>query len=574
MRRSAWLDPADVRSAVALALIAAAANAIWVLLDHSTPSFDQSSYLTIAITFRDALQNGGLKDLFEAIRDTDPARGPLYTVVILPFMLIFGDGARTGVLPNLLLAPVLYLATGQVAWIIFRNGAARLLAIVFVATMPLIVGLQHEQLQDFLLLTLTTVSVLLLLMGEGFTKRWVCIGLGVAMGLGTLTKVTFPLFILGPVVVVLAQVAHAQVSTRKSGAPASDLRSQAVNFGLAALVYAGVIAPWYLTNLQPTLDYINSTTSGPLSEGAGPEHPFTFHAIASFTSSMINAHISWVLGLTFLVALAFNIPGLVRLFRPRVRVETLLRLLFLGTWATIPYLIVSTAHNQDFRLMAPAMPGMAVIVAGTVAAVPRREAMAAIAGVSTVAMLYLTVTHVVRIDPPLLPDEMSVVVGGYSASISLDDRPIGYERLPESSIGDPIMEFMEETAASETGRPPDRRVCVMQAESIINSNTFNYLTISRDDPFAIVNQLVGPTGRAGLAANLHECAFALYMKQASAAANPKNRVAIVNDEFASPYMTPALFRIFRGPQRVFRGSPPYLTDRAPNVRVLTLNPAE
>ena len=158
MKRSAWLDPADVRSAVALALLAAAANAIWIFLDHSTPSYDQSSYLTVAITFRDALQNGGPKDLFDAIRDTDPARGPLFTTSILPFMLIFGDGARTGLLPNLVLAPILYLAAGQIAWIVFRNGAARLLAIVFVATMPLIVGLQHEVLQDFLLLTLTTVS--------------------------------------------------------------------------------------------------------------------------------------------------------------------------------------------------------------------------------------------------------------------------------------------------------------------------------------------------------------------------------------------------------------------------------
>ena len=112
-----------------------------------------------------------------------------------------------------------------------------------------------------------------------------------------------------------------------------------------------------------------------------------------------------------------------------------------------------------------------------------------------------------------------------------------------------------------------------QSEAILNTNTFNYLTISRGDPFAMVNLLVGPTGRAGLAANLHECDFGLYMKQASAAKDPDSRVAIVNSEYASEYMTPALFRIFRGPQRVFRGSPRGLTDRAPNVRVLTLNPA-
>ena len=157
--------------------------------------------------------------------------------------------------------------------------------------------------------------------------------------------------------------------------------------------------------------------------------------------------------------------------------------------------------------------------------------------------------------------------------LPFSDRPIGYERLPESSIGDPVMSFIEETAAAESGRPPERNLCVLQSEAIINTNTFYYLTVSRGDPYNVVAEMVGPTLRAGLAANLHECDFALYQKPASGTADPKSRIAIVNDEFASRYMTPALFRIFRGPQRILRGSPEYLDDRAPNVRVLTLNPA-
>ena len=573
MRRSPWLDPADVRSAVALALIAAAANAIWIFLDNSTPSYDQSSYMNVAMAFRDALQNGGPGDLFQAIRDTDPARGPLFSILILPFVLVFGDDSRSGVLPNIVLAPILYLAAGQIAWIIFRNGTARLLAIAFVATTPLLVGLHHEILQDYLLVTLTTVSVLLLLLGERFQKRRFCVGLGVAMGLGTLTKVTFPIFMVGPLVVVLAWVAYEQVSARRAASPGPDLRAATINLGLAALVYAAIIAPWYITNLQPTLDYIESTTTGPASEGAAPANPRTFHAVASFTTGFINDQLSWILGLAFLASLAFNLPALRRLFRPVVRAEPLLRLAVVAAWATIPYLIVATAHNQDYRLMAPALPAMAVIVAGAVAAIPARGARVAIIGLATVTLVYQTASHIVRIDPPLLPDEASLRIGDYSAVLQFDDQPIGYERLPESSIGDPIMRFIEKTAAAEIGRPPARNLCVLQSEAFINTNTFSYLTQSRGDPYIVVAEMVGPTLRAGLAANLHECDFALYMRPASAAADPNGRIAIVNDEFAARYMTPALFRIFRGPQRIFRGNPGYLVDRAPYVRVLTLNPA-
>ena len=78
--------------------------------------------MNVAIAFRDALQNGGPGDLFEAIRDTDPARGPLFSISILPFVLVFGDDSRSGCSPNIALAPILYLAAGQIAWIIFRNG--------------------------------------------------------------------------------------------------------------------------------------------------------------------------------------------------------------------------------------------------------------------------------------------------------------------------------------------------------------------------------------------------------------------------------------------------------------------
>ena len=67
---------------------------------------------------------------------------------------------------------MLYFSAGEIAWIIFRSWVARLLTIFLVATMPLMVGLFHTVLQDFLLVTLATLSLLLLLKSEGFQRRW------------------------------------------------------------------------------------------------------------------------------------------------------------------------------------------------------------------------------------------------------------------------------------------------------------------------------------------------------------------------------------------------------------------
>lgn len=113
----------------------------------------------------------------ERIHVADPSRGPLFTVLLLPFVYVFGPAARSGLLLNLLIAPVLYFAAGGIAWALFRNWIARLLTIALVATMPLLVGLFHNVLQDFLLVTLTTVSLLLLLKSEGssaagWRSRW------------------------------------------------------------------------------------------------------------------------------------------------------------------------------------------------------------------------------------------------------------------------------------------------------------------------------------------------------------------------------------------------------------------
>ncbi len=104
----------------------------------------------------------------------------------------------------------------------------------------------------------------------------------------------------------------------------------------------------------------------------------------------------------------------------------------------------------------------------------------------------------------------------------------------------------------------------MQSEAILNTNTFNYLTISRGDPFTMVNLLVGPDrpGRPGgeparmRLRPLHEAG---QRRQGSRTVGWRS--STTNSPPA--YMTPALFRIFRGPQRVFRASPPYLDRPRP-----------
>lgn len=571
--RYPWLDPTSLQAAIALAIVAAIANGIWIILDHSIPSWDQAHYLSIALEYKRSFQGGGPIELLRTIHAADPSRGPLFTVLLMPFLYVFGPAARSGLLLNLLIAPVLYVAAGEIAWTLFRSWRARLLTIVLVATMPLLVGLFHNVLQDFLLVTLVTVSLLLLLKSEGFQRRGMTLAMAFAMGLGTLTKVTFPLFVAGPLLVVVAQIVLARRSTGTASAgvePHSGRRRLLANLAGAVLIYLLMVAPWYLSNFSATLEYIRSTTGGPLSQGAGPKDPYTFHALASFTAGVVSFNVSWIIVLAGLIALAMSASALKSLFaRPR-KLEPLLKLAFLLAWILIPYLSVALAHNQDVRLMAPAMPGIAVLVAGAISAIRRPRARLALAGITVLALAYTTLNHVTAVKPGFLPENASVKIGPYWAVVPLGSRPVGYEQLPGPDDATPVIEYIERLARAEPGGPSaPRTVCLLESEAVANSNTFGYLASAREDPFVFSDVTIGPGGQKGLEAALAGCDFALYVKQPKASGPfAENRVALVNLPYAASHMTPRLLGLFRGPSRTFpigrhpivEGEPSYLSN--------------
>jgi 4-amino-4-deoxy-L-arabinose transferase-like glycosyltransferase len=582
--RSKWLDPTSLQFAIALAILATIANGIWVFLDNGTPSWDQSHYLWATLQYKGQLAGGPI-DVLDSIYTIDPDHGPQFTVLMLPFVEIFGASNRSGLLLNLLAAPVLFFSAGQIAWIIFKSWQARLLAIVLVATMPLVVGLSHTVLQDFLLVTLATVSLYLLLETRGFERRWVSLGLGLAMGLGTLTKVTFPMVMVGPLLVVLAQVALSRRGEgHEAGSAAPPLRDLLVNAGGALLVYLVVVGPWYLPNFDETLEYVRSTTSGPLSEGAGPADPLTFDALTTFTLGVVNFNVSWVLALVGLVAAGLNAGRIRAMLTRPVNVRRLLDLVFVLAWVSVPFLVVATAHNQDVRLMGTAMPGMAVLVAGAVTAVRWRWARVALATIAIVIPSYQVLSHTTEVDPAFLPGDISVTVGDYSAVLPLNNAPIGYEKLPEDDYGTPVIKYIEEVSADlPGGASATRSICILQSEAVINANTFNYLTAARQDPFLPMDVIGWENGERGLEEWLKGCDFALYTKQPAPVPGDESRLTLVNEGVAANHMTPKLFRIFRGPRRTFPTSeasaeledePGYLTlaGRPDQVKVLVREP--
>lgn len=328
-----------------------------------------------------------------------------------------------------------------------------------------------------------------------------------------------------------------------------------LNLGGAALVYLVVALIWYGPNFSATLDYVRSTTGGPLSEGAGPSNPYTFHAVTSFTLGVVNSNLSWVILLLGVAAVILSRQRLRSLFQQPIDPAPLWKLAFLLAWALVPYLSVALAHNQDVRLMAPAFPAVAVLVAGAVNAVPKPQWRVALAAVAVVVLGYQTLTHVVDVSPGWMPERARIAASSYEAKIPLDSEPIGYERLPGDDYVAPIFEYIEGIAARESGNPGTGTVCLLVSEPLINGNTFGFTSAARGDAFGFAEVVQEPGGTAaGLEETLSGCNFALYAKPPTPGSD-SSRLTRVNEPYAANHMTKSMFRLFEGPTKVFPTAP-------------------
>src|SRR5262249_50511592 len=109
-----------------------------------------------------------------------------------------------------------------------------LLAAFFFATAPFVVfSLMNFQL-DLPLAAMVATTLWALRRTGGFRRATACAGLGIVLGLGMLTKPTFPVYVAAPLLWALF-----------SGGRPGERRRRLAGLGLALLVTAVIALPWY-----------------------------------------------------------------------------------------------------------------------------------------------------------------------------------------------------------------------------------------------------------------------------------------------------------------------------------------
>jgi 4-amino-4-deoxy-L-arabinose transferase-like glycosyltransferase len=325
----------------------------WLTQDRSIPIYDAGLHLKTAIIYHGMLSSGDLLGPF----NNDLTYPPLAYLVGAFAMFIGGVNVFTAVsAENLVFVPLLALGCYQTGRLLFDDRAG-LLAVIFVLGSPLMTGQLHVFALDAPETAMVALSMWLLLASEDFGRRRMAAWAGLAVGLGLLLKVTFPLFLAGIFFAALIRGGW------------RNWRNLAI-FTAVALVIG---TPWYLDHIP---QWGKILTLAGTSSGAVPGNlPSTFSTdnLLWYFWSTLNSQLLAPLFLLVLGGTAWMIYDQVRgSDRRGLRLE-----LLLGGF--VAWLAISLTPHHDIRYDMPLMPYLAVVGTGWIIALPRAARLAATA---------------------------------------------------------------------------------------------------------------------------------------------------------------------------------------------------
>jgi 4-amino-4-deoxy-L-arabinose transferase-like glycosyltransferase len=527
-----------------LALAITAVHVVWVLRDHNAATWDDAHYLYLTWVYRRSLELHGPIEMVRSVYHVDPGRAPLLSVALIPFSYLFPT-TGAGLLLNLILWPVLLLSAGQIAKELF-NDQARLLAMVLIAPMPIVSNLSHIVLQDFLLLTLSTVAVLLVLRTRHLERWSASLGLGLIIALGTLTKISFVVAIVGPLVVTILVCVVRQFAARKREGFWNAFRRPMLNGALIAVLGIGLPLLWYVPNWEATRAYLHEAFR--IQPGTVAD-PLTVDHLGKFALAIVNEALSWLLLALAGLVLLLSLPRLIARFRSRRDIGALLeKIAFLASWAILPIAAVAASTNQGARYAVAALPAIAVIVAGLISKISWPIVRRLLAGAAVLfAVNQALQINVTDYRVPLLP-----ALTTFSTPFGTGYLYIGAVYLPiQQNYTLRVLDYLESRSRGAHGRIKPRTVALLQLNGYANGNDLPYYSLTRDDPFTFAT-LFNNMSKDELLAELKKYDFALYVPQPPATTVKNDRVTELNLDAAARKMTPAMFGLFKPhPKRFF-----------------------
>jgi len=203
---------------------------------------DAAGYYRTTLMLDRLLEQGRAREAVARLLQAE-VRPPLPQLVTVATYRLLGERsqrvARLSILPFLWL---LLLATYGIGARL-KDRETGLVAAALLAGFPQVIGFSRSYWMDLPLAGVTALSLWALLRTGGLRRRRASLLLGLTLGLGLLTKYTFPIFVGGPAL-YLALRGLRQAGDRRA------LRRRLENICLALLVTTALAAFWYVPSLE------------------------------------------------------------------------------------------------------------------------------------------------------------------------------------------------------------------------------------------------------------------------------------------------------------------------------------
>jgi 4-amino-4-deoxy-L-arabinose transferase-like glycosyltransferase len=228
-----------------LLLFHAINNWIWLTENVTSTGWDKPRHLATSLKYNQMLTPIGVKSLFEVMVN-DPIRPPLFPASASIMYWLFGRTADVATMVNVIYMAIVLAATYGIG----RRWAGQRLGLVgalLLACFPMFYAMSRYFYLEFALTAMVALTVYLLLATNGFRRRGISLLFGLSLGLGLLTKRTFALFLVVPILVaILAAGLLPMLWQRLKQRPRLHWKKALLAAG-GGLVLAAI---WYLPNRE------------------------------------------------------------------------------------------------------------------------------------------------------------------------------------------------------------------------------------------------------------------------------------------------------------------------------------
>jgi hypothetical protein len=195
--RARWTSLA---TAFALVVFHVANNWAFVVAQVTILGWDRPAHLVRTLIYNEMLAEINLRSLFEVLT-WSWNRPPLCHLVAVPFYRLFGVSTDIALMKNVVFVAILLLSVYGIGRRFYGEGVG-LLSAFLVSTYPILFSISRMPYVDYSLTAMVALAVYLLVASEGFHRRGYSLWLGLAIGLGILTKWPFVAFAGGPIAYV------------------------------------------------------------------------------------------------------------------------------------------------------------------------------------------------------------------------------------------------------------------------------------------------------------------------------------------------------------------------------------